>query len=328
LKNIFTQYRWWLTAALMASLSTSNASDRGPASDWSRQQTAFEKNLPRALAALNAAGDADSLAMAAEFSDTGKEGQAPRLALLARAAALAPDRADLVWLEIEACSHTDDCDATPFAQTLTKLDPDNGAAWAPLIDRATKLKNVEALRRYLAAMGESKRFDIYWTTSIAHLTHALLKVKVYDARTALIGVIGVEAATAMPAFKNILNACKGAALLDADRFKACQGIASALRNGDTFITEMLGAGLAKRIWPEGSAQYNDAVRARRVALYRLDSLRHIGWANLDHNRDANEYLKLAGGHASEQEMDEEILTRAGKSTVPPDDWKETVPGGA
>lgn len=187
------------------------------ASDGSGQQPALEGRLARTQAALAAAGDADSLAAAAELADWSSTNQSRRFALLTRAATLAPDRAELVWLEIEACTHVKTCDSTPLAETLHRLDPDNGAAWASLLDAASKRADAVAINRYLDAIATSKRFDIYWNASIAHLTSAVLKVGTMDASTALTAVIGTEAAFALPAYHDISQACKAPATEDVIR---------------------------------------------------------------------------------------------------------------
>lgn len=293
------------------------------AADAPRENAALEAKWSRTVAALTAAGDADSLAAAAvlDFRDSARQ-----LALLARAVALASDRADLVWLEIRACSRTDGCDATPYVQALHVLDPDNGAAWVPLLDQATHRNDAEALRRYLTAVGAAKRFDIYWNTSIVHLTRALIKVQADDARTALTSVIGLESVIAIPTFKNISSACKGDALQDPARLATCRGIAGALRSGDTYLVEMIGTRMAQRVWPEGSAEYDDAARARRLARYRLHVEGQLEWVKLRRNREALELLRLMDGHRTEQELDEAIIVGAAVSPMPPADWKDPKPG--
>jgi hypothetical protein len=38
-----------------------------------------------------------------------------------------------------------------------------------------------------------------------------------------------------------------------------------MRGGDTYLTEMIGVAISKRAWPEGGAEYVEAVGAIRVA---------------------------------------------------------------
>ncbi len=297
----------------------------GCASDGSREAGAFDKKLSSTRDALLAAGDADSLAAAANLVGGPQADPAHRMALLTRAAALEPDRADLVWLQIEACTRVDACDPTPLAETLHSLDSENAAAWAPLLDRATKLNDDDAVRKYLMAMGNSKRFDIYWNTSTAHLTRALIKVHSYDPRIALVNIIGTEAALSIPAFRNILAACKAPALDDADRLETCRAIAGTMRNGDTYITEMVGIAIAKRVWSETSAEYAEAVEARRLGQYRMRTEGEITLTALRRNAGAIAYLQLIGTHRSEQEVALAVIANAEKNPTPPADWKESPP---
>lgn len=276
------------------------------ASEGSGQQAAFEGTLLRTQTALAAAGDADSLAAAAELTDWSRTNESRRFALLTRAATLAPDRADLVWLEIEACRRINTCDSTPFVATLHRLDPDNGAAWASLLDAASERGDAVAINRYLGAIADSKRFDIYWNASIAHLTAAVLKVGTMDASTALTTLIGTEAALALPPYKNISQACKAPATEDARRLNSCRSIATVMRSGDTYLTEMMGIAIAKQVWPESSAEFMDAVAARRLAEYRMRSV-----TSPHTNAEALEYLKLLTTHRAEQEAGLAVITGGG-----------------
>jgi hypothetical protein len=295
------------------------------ASDSSRQQAAFEGRTPRTVVALEARGDADSLAAAAELTS---KSDAQRLALFTRAATLAPDRAELAWLRLEECERIEACDPTALAATLHRLDSDNGAAWAPLLDRAIRDGDAIATGKYLSAVGSSKRFDIYWNPSIAHLSRALVNVRTTDLSTALTAIIGTEATLAIPAYQNLSKACKPPALEESDRINVCRRIAEVMRSGDTYITEMIGVAIAKRVWPEGSPEYTDAVVARRVAQYRMNTQVAIPLTSLRTAAEAQEYLSLLATHRSEQEVALAVITGAGKSADPPADWKDSEPGGS
>src|SRR5215469_4920893 len=114
------------------------------ASEGSRQRLPSERTLHRTEIALNATGDADSLAAAAELGDWSTESNTRRLTLLTRAVALSPNRVDLVWLQLDACAQIRTCDPTPISATLHALDPENGASWAPLLNRAVNLGDAKA----------------------------------------------------------------------------------------------------------------------------------------------------------------------------------------
>lgn len=293
------------------------------ASDGSRQQSSFERKLSRTLETLQAKNDADSVAAAAELAEWPKDNDAQRLALLTMAVALAPDRVDLVWLQLEACGRVDSCDPVPIATRLHSLDMDNGAAWGLLLSRATKAGDAIAVSRYLSALASAKRFDIYWNSSIAHISAAVSDGHAKDMPTALTAVIGAEAALAIPAYQDLSQACKPPALLEPGRTETCKKISEVLRQGDTYITEMIGIAIAKRVWPEDSSEYLSAVAARHLAQYRMHTMGSILPASFRTDAVARQYITLLATHRTEQEVAIAVITAAGKSPDPPPNWKET-----
>jgi hypothetical protein len=277
-----------------------------------------DQNIPQTRAALIAAGDADSLA-AAGLGFGPKRDTAADLALLRRAAALASDRPDLVWLELQTCGLVPGCDPAPLAETLHRLDPENGAAWVPQLNRAVKLGSAGDVAQYVAAIGEAKQFDIYWNTIVAHVADALSKVSA-DVHSAVIKTIGVEAARYIPAFQNLSKACNESATRDPARLAACRGVARALRDGDTYITEMEGVAIAERVWPEGTGEHDEAVEASRVIHYRIMD---TDWGKgLESEPGAIEYLALIRAERREQNVTDILIAREGKSLTPPPEWKD------
>ena len=168
----------------------------GCAGDGARLAAAYERNNQRTTTALLAAGDADSLAAAALLGHWPKADPAERSALISRAVAAAPDRPDLIWLNIGACIQVESCDPTPFATKFQRVDPANGAAEWVSISRAGKTHDAPAVRNYLAGIASSTRFDTYWNATIVHATNAILRTRTMDLRTAFTATIGAEAALA------------------------------------------------------------------------------------------------------------------------------------
>ena len=286
------------------------------ASDVNEGFDAFDRNLPHTKAALHIQGDADSLAAAALFSD-----REAGLNALTRAVALAPDRPDLVWLQILTCARIPGCDPEPYAAALHRVDPDNGAAWAALVDRAARRGDLVAETKYLKAIGAAKRYDIYWNATIARMSGALLKVRAADIQTILVAVVGYEAAFAIPAYTNVSKACKSPVLEALDRLDDCRHVASVMRNGDTYVTEMIGIAIAQRVWPADGAEHADAVAARRLGKYRMATEATLT-SKLATPDDAERYLELLRTHRSEQEVAQTLIVAAGKDASPPPEWQE------
>jgi hypothetical protein len=238
----------------------------GCATSSSRSTTDADLQLQRAVVILATKPDADSLAAAGLLSLPVHRDDS--LALIARAVTVAPDRPDLVWLQAQVCQGSPPCDPDPMERRLRDLDPTNGAGWINALARASSSKNDEAKEAALMSISHSDRVDIYWTTIIAHLWRAIDAAKVLSPWQAEVTVIGILAAQAIPAYALIGNACKGERLQHSEVIAMCRGVAKACERGDTYITEMIGVAIAKRVWPEDSPEWNVAAEARRLYEYR------------------------------------------------------------
>jgi hypothetical protein len=134
-----------LSASLLMGLATILC--YGCAADGVRQQSTYVRKIQRTEQLLIAAGDADSLAAAAMLSIGPTFDPAQRLTLSARAVSKAPDRPDLVWLNLRLCTQVDTCNPEPLEARVRALDPDNGAAWFDSIGRAGRRNDVVAVRK-------------------------------------------------------------------------------------------------------------------------------------------------------------------------------------
>jgi hypothetical protein len=85
-----------------------------------------------------------------------------------------------------------------------------------------------------------------------------------------------------------------------------------MRGGDTYLTEMIGVAIAKRVWPENSAEWNAAVDARRVYDYRSKL-----FSALQGEKFAKEYLALCAQNRREQDVFLALLIKDGKNPNPP-----------
>jgi hypothetical protein len=256
--------------------------------------------------------DADSLAAAGLLDSVKRRNRS--LVLVARATANAPQRSDLLWLHIEICQAAPACDPEPLERRLKTLDATNGAAWMGALSRANKANDEQAKSAALAAISRSERLDIYWTTLVARLSRATAKTKALSLTESEISVIGILAAQAIPAYQVISNACRGEHLMHDDRVAVCHGVANSLLYGDTYITEMIGVAIAKRVWPENSPQWTEATDARRAWDYRAGYLSHADAWNAAHT---DEYLNLCAQNRREQDVYKAELIASGKNPNPP-----------
>ena len=256
--------------------------------------------------------DADSLAAAGLLSMHSTPEQS--LNFFSQATRIAPERADLLWLHVQSCLQDTSCDPEPLEKKLRRLDEHNGAAWFATLARAMKDGDEGARTDALAAIARSRHVDTYWTTLIARLAPPVASVNGAQQRDAVVEVIGVLAAMAVPAYAGLSNACRSERLQLEDVVEVCRGIASALLNGDTIITEMSGISLAQRVWPENSPKWLEAAEAKRVQEYRRQ-----------YTKPKEEWLfarpeaipTLYGQHRREQDVDKAILIEIGKDPDPP-----------
>jgi hypothetical protein len=206
------------------------------------------------------------------------------------------------------------------------LDPDNGAAWFDSIGRAGRRNDVVAVRKDLSAIATSRRFDTYWNATIVHITNAILKTHTMDLPTALVATIGMALATGVPAYQTIVNACKGDPLQDPDVLSTCRQVSTVMRGGDTYLTEMVGIAIAKRVWPEGSPTYVDAISARRVAHYRMDADGKLSLHRFLSSEYAAKRLQLMMEKKTEQEVNLAEILNARWSPNPPSDYTDRWSG--
>jgi len=238
------------------------------------------------------------------------------LALIARATSLAPERADLAWLHVQLCSEVTPCDVEPLERHLRDVDPSNGAGWLGTLSRAQAAKNEEAEHNALAQLARADHFDIYWTRLIARLVPAAATTQTMPLPDTEASVIGFLAARAIPAFRAVSEACKGERLQRPEDLEVCRGVARTFERGDSYISEMMGRSLARRLWPEGSPEWNAAVEARRVFEYRTQLSTKLDAPTLDES-GAERFLVLCAQNRREQDVLVDRLRDAGQNPDPP-----------
>jgi hypothetical protein len=94
----------------------------------------------------------------------------------------------------------------------------------------------------------------------------------------------------------------------------CRGIAKACERGDTYITEMIGVAIAKRVWPEDSPEWIAAADARRSYEYRSKVSAQLEAWSVTH---ADQTLTMYAQSRREQDVLLAQLVATGKSPNPP-----------
>jgi beta-lactamase regulating signal transducer with metallopeptidase domain len=276
-----------------------------------RPTATADKRMYRAAELLAKRVDADSLAAAGLLIAFRQPDQA--VGLVAQASLRAPERADLVWLHIQICGAVASCDPQPLERRLRALDANNGAGWFGAMVRAGNSDDEEAKSAAWAAIARTPRVDIYWTTLIARLSPQVASTKLLSLHEANTGVIGVLAGIGVPAYKFAAGACKSERLIRNDELELCRGIARSFLNGDAVITEMMGAGMAMRAWPENSPEWARADDAKRVWAYQI---KFAGEAEEWMRTHESDFLTLSAQRRREQDVHKALLIAMGKSPLP------------
>jgi hypothetical protein len=129
-----------------------------------------------------------------------------------------------------------------------------------------------------------------------------------------VAVIGYLDAQGIPPYLPFSTSCKGERLQQAGMTEICRGVASAMQRGNTYITEMIGVAIAKRVWPEDSAEWKAAAEERRTYDYRVKLYPKLEWRVITRPR---EFLTLCAEDRREQDVFAARLTAAGYDPNPP-----------
>lgn len=279
----------------------------------------LNREISRSLVTLERQQDADSLAAAALLRDNDifpKGNKDPKHAalLIARAAAASPDRADLAWLQARICQDAPPCDAQASDMKLRTLDPSNGAGWLGALTRSWNAKDDAGTDEALKAISQTDHVDIYYTGLVARLTPRIAQAGSISLGDASVPLIGSLASLTIPAYESASKACKGDRLSQDGFVSLCRGLARAFENGDSFMTEMVGLAIAKRVWPENSPEWQAAVDARNLYEYRTKL-----WAELPPHTEAgvDRYVELCRQYRREQDVLRAELVDAGRNPDPP-----------
>jgi hypothetical protein len=305
-----------------AEINTESPADRA-----AKQKLAqHDARLRRLQAELAARSDADSLAAAALFARAlAAPGAATDLDLAARAVAAAPQRPDLVFLELQLCAITSGCDTAPLEVRLSQLDPENGMPWAYALLRADHADLNAPWRAARESLARSQRITLYWNALVAHATGAAVGREGFDTVGTMIEVIGVEAAIMAP-LQPITRACSVEDVQDPEVLAECRRIAAAFMKSDTVLFEAYGTTLALRLWPEGSPESQQITTERRAVRYRTEEMSRFS-AKFNSPAATRALAGYVQNYPTEQTALRALFTNLGVAPDPPANWVDSSPGG-
>ncbi len=260
---------------------------------------------------------------------------ASRGALLRGAAKSAPDDALVQWFWANAneqdsgCSTADPC--PDRAHALARLQPDNGAAWMPVFDAASKAHDAAAADTALGRMAMATRWDGVFGESLKAWMEVYARYPVPPNEPAdamkldqqgrnFEMAMAASAAIAIPRYHPLVDACTREKMptVAAVRSNDCAMIGRLMMNhGNDQLTRLIGRPVLR-----GSGQYTKG---------DLIAARDFMWLT-------EQRYKLSAAHAKDQDWfkddmpvwlatwDEMAVTRselqrAGIALSPPADWQ-------
>jgi hypothetical protein len=247
------------------------------------------------------------------------------LDLIERAQTLAPRRPELVWVHLAICERLK-CEArAQIAAHLQALDPDNGFAWAPDLERLPP-SGSDAVTAVIARIGAARRMTIYWNRLEVMMVDALAVASPsQDLATRGIDAIGTLAAEPIPWLEAISRACRLEQLDLPGRRAACEAMAARMEQSDTVLTQSLALSLEERWRPAGSPQ-RDVLRAKRRRLdYLVTMSSRIRWWRMNHDMAVR--IEAARSTDGEEDVARAVIKSLGLPPEPPVDWKDPVHTG-
>jgi hypothetical protein len=287
-----------------------------------------------AVESLSTLHDVDALVTAAALArslpgDTGKS-----LDLLDRATTIAPQVVDIGLLDVTQCSTQPGCDALNREARVRGIDPLNGDVWMAALHDASTHADQTRIDEALSNMAHSTHFNFYFASLGRRFIAGLNRVSTPPSGSAehtdtpeaqrQKQAMSMVAAMAIPAFQDLVHACKPSSAANDARRKTCRDIATSMERGDSLIANMIGLRLHE--WTACDAgDRAEAMAQRRRLQWRMNQLSAItGTSALSPTKE------IATKLAHEREIDsiDAMLTDAVKPLDPPTDWQPLPAQGA
>ena len=276
---------------------------------------------------LESDGTADALVAAALVRRVTLKDSAGAMADVDRALQLVPEQADAAWLALNFCKDTPDCSRAERGARLRALDPQNAAAsYADLTD-ARSNADVTAEDLALATMADAAYFDLYWSRLLTRTADALAQPRgpaqrpLRELPLASIDIAGWLAAVAIPPFSATSSSCKDERLKRDDVVAWCRKLAAVLANGDTYIAQMVGLGIATRVWtPQSPELARFQQRKREYSYVQKQTQPYNDMVHVT-AEEAGRWLNRYRAHRSEHDVYRAWLIELGIPPDPPADWQ-------
>lgn len=259
-----------------------------------------------------------------------------RLAILQKAARAAPgDRmVQALWADIALGGHCPARLACGNPAALTRLDPDNGVAWIPVVDRAWHMGNPRVTNEAIARLARSSRYNEHLGEAIAAWRDVLDRLPPSKAESSdptieggrLLELAYDEAVvTAIPPAASLVDACSKDKHPNVGnkRFQDCARIGRTMMGRSQTLAGRLVGVAVLRASHAGSPA--DVARVRTVT-WQAEQAGKLASALAADPVARQNYMNLVQSNDSEMPAVHYNLTIFGMALTPPDDWKQTLAG--
>lgn len=312
-----------IVAAVLCTLGLAGCAHLPNAADEAAQRAEGEQLVAR----LVSQATPDSLASAALLVPFAGGTRAEGLDLIARAEALAPERAEFVWEERELCENPKCAAAVEIEAHLKAIDPGNGFAWLQDLKRAQANGSSIEVTAALNRMGAGPRITVYWSALEVMLFDALALPDAAQRATSharsiadrAVRAIGILAAFSLP-IRSLGDACQLQNLEEPGRRTACERLVARLEEADTVLLQSYALSIQERWWPAQSTQ-GEIVGAKRRRLDYVIARSSAVRLRMNHNVAIR--VQGARRYAREEEVDIAVLKAYRIPLEPPPGWQDT-----
>ncbi len=292
------------------------------------------------IAYLIRSGTADSLATASLLAHltqasegehaSGASARPDPAQLIERAIALAPNRPELIWLQLRDCESRRCAQEPLIAGRLKEIDADNGLAWLGDLN-AAQGKSPEDVTRVIEQIGGAPKPRVYWNQLAVMMFDALTHREGKKPPTAitlhaddrLVHVTGVLAAVDMPVFRPLVFACRPDELVAAGRRAACEMAMARLEGSDAVITHLVRLSVLEAWWP-ATAPEGAALRLERLQRrYQTVTSNRIREGRAD--SDAETRVEAMRHLETEEDVERAMLREFHEPLERPADWHSPPP---
>jgi hypothetical protein len=245
--------------------------------------------------------------------------------LIERAISMAPNRPELVWLQLRDCESRRCAEEAQIAARLKEIDSDNALAW--LADLNAAQGNPEEVTRAVERMGDARSPRVYWNQLVVMMFDALTHHGRAGPPTAitqhaddrLLHVTGALAALDIPAFKPLAFACRRDELAATGRRPACEKAMARLEMSDAVVTQLVRLSVLEDWWPASTPQ-GAALRLERLQRrYLTVESNKVRKGRADN--DAETRVDAMRHFATEEDVERAMLTTFHEPIERPADWR-------